>query len=1186
MREYINRLSRGKFRYDIPDIIQPDDVIIEDVICDTIHNAEFHIQAQDVIKGVVYSDNAKVTVLTPSFAGKDSDIKYVIDARGLSEGDSIEGEFTLVTNAGEKEVLYSFTAVKETVDTSLGKADNLFHFTNLVQVNKEEAVSLYRSDKFKKIFLQGDDVLNNLYDVLYDRENVYESMEEFLIAIKKKSALTFSVDNNIRDYNIDGANEKDSIIIEKNGWGYIKLDVQCEAPFIKMKRGIITSDDFIGDVYELDYIIDDKLLHAGNNYAYIIISSYSHQEVIEITINGKEIVNDSGFDEHREIRTAKSRLTAEYLQFRMKRITKQEWVINTNKVLDRVRGLKKSDIIFDVLQAGVNFISGDDYNGSRILENIKDRVLSDVDNHIELYSLYLYVSTLERKDAGYTSDVAQIVTECYEHGYDSWVLLWILFYIDGQSENNKSIKLIRIKDCFNDGCISPVMYLEALNIYNAQPELLRLFNRFEIQVIAFGIKYNMITEKLAKQAAAVIANERITNKDNIEILKKLYTIYEEDDILEVLISHMVREGIAGEEAFPFYEKAVLRGIRITRLYEFYMASIKKDIKVRIPRIVLLYFTYDSGINYEWKSFLYANVVYNKAFYKDIYDSYEQMIELYVYEQLKAGCINNDLMYLYRQFLKPQLINNETAEYAVKLRFMYRVTADCSKVKAVIVKCGYMKEPAIYEMTGNDIYIPLYISNCSMAFICTDGVIRRNTVNYEIEKILEEPLDITLLDEYDIEEPYIALFRADYCRKKHIYNADTPSIYKKAAMVKGVTYEYRQLINSWLIEYYKEYYEGETFNDEYSDLIKDGLDINTAQGLIEILLEYGMYYEARELMERYGYTIVPAGKMFKFIVHELTASVNKESYKDILCEYVFRNHLYNELVLEYMVDNYNGSDKDMYRLWKSASDFGVNIKNLSERVISQYMFTQDNKDYYDKLTQVFTDYYNKGASQLIAKAYIAYNSFLYFIKGKNVSDITFTVVKECYKDKIGIPVICLAAWLKKVSENIKELNKPDIKDTAQKILDELCAKEIIYDYYKRFNGVLNIPYNACGVTVIEYYGNPDNKVVINYKVNDAKEYASAVMKCDNCGVFTYRLSLFYNDKVIYNYTIGTDTNTKEYNILYDNLNDGDNKGRFDAINECLASEELRDMVTLKKLMESYAVEDYVTKQLFVPENMRQ
>ena len=70
----------------------------------------------------------------------------------------------------------------------------------------------------------------------------------------------------------------------------------------------------------------------------------------------------------------------------------------------------------------------------------------------------------------------------------------------------------------------------------------------------------------------------------------------------------------------------------------------------------------------------------------------------------------------------------------------------------------------------------------------------------------------------------------------------------------------------------------------TDLTKDGLDINTAQGLIEILLEYGMYYEARKLMERYGYTIVPAGKMFKFIVHELTASVNKESFSAAIVNY--------------------------------------------------------------------------------------------------------------------------------------------------------------------------------------------------------------------------------------------------------------------------------------------------------------
>ena len=91
--------------------------------------------------------------------------------------------------------------------------------------------------------------------------------------------------------------------------------------------------------------------------------------------------------------------------------------------------LKESDIVFDVFQAGLDFIAGNVFDGKQILENIKDKILTDVSSHVELYCLYLYVSTLERKDALYTSDVLQIVSRYYDNGYDTWVLLWILFYI-------------------------------------------------------------------------------------------------------------------------------------------------------------------------------------------------------------------------------------------------------------------------------------------------------------------------------------------------------------------------------------------------------------------------------------------------------------------------------------------------------------------------------------------------------------------------------------------------------------------------------------------------------------------------------------------------------------------------------------------------------------------------------------
>ena len=69
------------------------------------------------------------------------------------------------------------------------------------------------------------------------------------------------------------------------------------------------------------------------------------------------------------------------------------------------------------------------------------------------------------------------------------------FYLSTDSDN-KSIRLVRIKDVINSGCISPVMYIEAMNIINAQPVLLRVLNQFEMQVINYGCRNDIISESL------------------------------------------------------------------------------------------------------------------------------------------------------------------------------------------------------------------------------------------------------------------------------------------------------------------------------------------------------------------------------------------------------------------------------------------------------------------------------------------------------------------------------------------------------------------------------------------------------------------------------------------------------------------------------------------------------------------
>lgn len=1191
MREYINKLSIGKFRYEVPSIIEPKDTINNDVLAGTYEENKFklHIQASGVIKGLVYSSDSRIIIKNRGFSGIEADIEYIVDARGLNEKDKIEGEFTIVSDSGEKKVPFVVMILQETLNTSLGKAENLFHFTNLVQKYPKEAAAIYESDDFKRIFLKNDTSLINLYEGLLDKENVYESMEEFLIAIRKKPPVTFGIEAASRSYVLDGQDCKDNIYLEKSGWGYIELDISCDADFVILSKEKLTSKDFEEDAYSLEYTIDYEKLHNGVNYARINIGSRDDKRIIMLAARKKVKVSlneeQALYKEERRIqKRARIELTNLYLAFRMKHLSQDEWVAKTNEVFEQIQKLKKPDMTFEVLNAGIHFISGNDEAGNNIIERIKDSVLSNVENHVELYCLYLYISTLQKKDSLYTSNVSEIVTKYYENGYDSWKILWILFYIDAQIENNKSIKLIRIKDTFNDGCISPVMYLEALNIYNKQPDLLRVLNRFEVQVISEGIKYSIVSRKLAKQVAEVIGNEKNCGLENIELLKKLYEDYKDDTILEVLIVHLIRAGITDESVFFYYEKAVQHGIRITRLYEFYMASIKKDINKKISKIVLLYFAYDSGDNYTWKSYLYANVLHNKEMYKDIYNSYEHTIEQYIYEQLKNENIDNYLMYLYHELLTPKFIKNETAAFVAKLRFMYRITLHNDDVKAIAVKYGEFLEPDIYYVKSKDVFIPLYTKDCAMYFICSDGVHRKDTVNFTRQKVFDISNDITEFEQYNINDKYLNMYNAEYYRRKHIYNKKTLDIYKKAITTEGISEVYKMQLNSWMIEFYEDYYSKKTFNEEYKQLITENLDITTASKLIELLLDYGMYYEARSLIEKYGFIYVSKDRLFKFMVHELDASMNTEEYKNIITEYVYKNHLYNEIILSYMVNNYNGTNEDMYSVWKSSTDFGIDTLEISERLVSQLMFTGELSE---RLKNVFNSYYKNGASEMIVKAYASYNAFMYLIKKRQEADVAVEAIKRAYMQKTQFPLICYTAMLKKLSEELELLKKSDIKEVAQKLLKEMCEKELIYEFYKKFKGVLDIPYNANGVTILEYIAPPDKKVMLNYRLNDEKAYKSTAMKCDECGIFTYKMSIFYDDKVNFYYTVsGQDSeNIEEHSFICDDVNEDVSLDRFDAINDCLVSLKLKDVNTLKQLMTDYVAEDYVTKELFVPIKMR-
>lgn len=78
-----------------------------------------------------------------------------------------------------------------------------------------------------------------VYDNFEKGIDVRNNIEEFLIAAgkKKRPDITLSCYN--REYRDIEENFKDTVVIEKDTWGYTNVKVNVDAPFIRIERKIL-----------------------------------------------------------------------------------------------------------------------------------------------------------------------------------------------------------------------------------------------------------------------------------------------------------------------------------------------------------------------------------------------------------------------------------------------------------------------------------------------------------------------------------------------------------------------------------------------------------------------------------------------------------------------------------------------------------------------------------------------------------------------------------------------------------------------------------------------------------------------------------------------------------------------------------------------------------------------------------
>lgn len=170
---------------------------------------------------------------------------------------------------------------------------------------------------------------------------------------------------------------------------------------------------------------------------------------------------------------------------------------------------------------------------------------------------------------------------------------------------------------------------------------------------------------------------------------------------------------------------------------------------------------------------------------------------------------------------------------------------------------------------------------------------------------------------------------------------------------------------------------------------------------------------------------------------------EDEFLTYLCFELFRRQQYDKVTLMYLANYFCGATADMEALWKVSRDYGIPSHKLSERIITQMLFSEDMFEE----EKIFEDYYlSDNVYFRLKQAYLAYTARQYVLFGRELNRCVFDIIaNECEK-KEELPDICKVALLSYFSDRYYSA---DMASVLHMVLREMCEKQIVLPFYLKY-----------------------------------------------------------------------------------------------------------------------------------------
>ncbi len=1176
MRRRLEQLLNETFEYEVPRLgISVSELEIEAGEGETVHGSLVvsHPEGKRV-KGFVYSSSPRLVPEQGEFNSPKAEIRWRADVTGLEAGSGSDGQITISSELGEETIPFRIR-VKRKAEGEKRDIPDPDQLAELAQNDFAAACEIYDSKDTDEAWEQESFECMTLRRSLKDESDRRHALEQFLIGMGKKEPVELSLSEERRQIADPRGTVLEQTELTKNTWGYLEAEISSDARFLRVEKRHVTTEDFIGSVWPVRYIIDSNFLHAGRNLGRITIRTSYQTLTYELCV---EVKGGRSLREHRVQNVMARRAICLYHDYRLGKITLHQWGERTNSVIGSYRRSGGESIYADLLEVFVLHAEGKRASAERELHRIERT--SQIRTDESAQAAWLYLSTFFDRDSSYRDSVRQQFRNILLRNRSSWLVRWLSLYIIPDELGGESGKLDLILKHIENYTASTILLLEGMQIIRQDPFLLHEWSKGTCMLVNFALMQKAADERLILHSMNLIRRRGGFDAPTFRFLGRCYESCRLDDVLQVWTRMAIDGQRTEQKYFSLYQMAVARDLKVTGLYEYYMDTMEEVRIEQMPEVIRRFFVMNESLDWRKRARIYRNLSDSEGSIPQIFSAMRRQVERFILDQIQMGRINHDLAVLISRYLKNEQITSQVAKKLLKLLFTFEVDCLSPSMKRVIITDVRQHREKVVEIVDHSAQVRIYSEQSRILLEDEEGRRYSSTSLYMAQHLLDDTRLMNECVQKIPEDPYLVLFFTLNPRVEQPITSTTLRFYLEAARMSALSSSYRLLIRTWLLDYYCHNPQEKTISGFLRGVDLESYVRIDRRKVLSLLTQEGRYERAWSIIEKYGIEGVDLNRLMR-ILSQTVMDREYEEDRTLLsfCARLFGAGKVEEHVLIYLIMYYDGPVESMKSLWRVAKEYELDTINLEKKILSMIIFTREGGAGSE---QIYLSYRRSLGSRRICQAYVISRCYEYLVKGKPVQEVVFDDCRKDYEKGGRLPDVCALALLQYLS-TVPELTKEQEK-TAQELLDLYAGRGMRFAFFLRFPIHMRCSFGGEDKVFCEAVADPKSVVKLFYRYkHDNEPFIEITMRDVFEGIRVREFVLFEGEQIEC-YTSETKENGEtivgshrflKAQEIPDEIK-GSRYGRLTQIEKYL---EHDDREGLEHSIREYYQMDHLTKELF-------